>query len=322
MKYYCGVDTGGTFTDCVVVDGGGRITIAKRPSTPKDYSQGFLDALRRRPGAASARGGVQPEHCSSAQRSAPTRSCRCAERRPVSSRPGVTAMLIMRSTGAPWACRSSSCCTCLATASPPIVPRRADPGGRARRLGGRSVRAAQRAGGAPAVALLVARSRRRSPCACCGDSSTGTTSGGSGRSSRVAPDVFVSCSHELIAKRGEYERGRGRDQLLHRAVDSELPSAARVATHELGYEKPMLMMQAAGGVVPCRGGRGAHVHDGSGPVGGRHRGLFLGRAMARANVIICDMGGTSFEAGILRDGRRSPRPRPSSTSTCSTCRAC
>ena len=26
---------------------------------------------------------------------------------------------------------------------------------------------------------------------------------------RLAPDIFVSCSHELIAKRGEYERAVG-----------------------------------------------------------------------------------------------------------------
>ena len=45
MKYYCGIDTGGTFTDCVVIDETGEITIAKRPSTPEDYSIGLFDAL-------------------------------------------------------------------------------------------------------------------------------------------------------------------------------------------------------------------------------------------------------------------------------------
>ena len=45
MKYFCGVDTGGTFTDCAVIDETGKITIAKRPSTPKDYSEGLFNAL-------------------------------------------------------------------------------------------------------------------------------------------------------------------------------------------------------------------------------------------------------------------------------------
>jgi len=45
MQYFCGIDTGGTFTDCVVMDESGRITIAKSPSTPKDFAAGFFNAL-------------------------------------------------------------------------------------------------------------------------------------------------------------------------------------------------------------------------------------------------------------------------------------
>ena len=41
MQYFCGIDTGGTFTDCVVMDEHGRISIAKSPSTPKDFAEGF-----------------------------------------------------------------------------------------------------------------------------------------------------------------------------------------------------------------------------------------------------------------------------------------
>jgi N-methylhydantoinase A/oxoprolinase/acetone carboxylase beta subunit len=45
MQYFCGVDTGGTFTDCVVMDEQGQITIAKSPSTPSDFALGFFNAL-------------------------------------------------------------------------------------------------------------------------------------------------------------------------------------------------------------------------------------------------------------------------------------
>jgi N-methylhydantoinase A len=45
MPYFCGVDTRGTFTDCVVMDEHGQITIAKSPSTPKDFAEGFFNAL-------------------------------------------------------------------------------------------------------------------------------------------------------------------------------------------------------------------------------------------------------------------------------------
>ena len=44
MSYIVGVDIGGTFTDCVVIDESGRITIGKSLSTPADFSQGALSA--------------------------------------------------------------------------------------------------------------------------------------------------------------------------------------------------------------------------------------------------------------------------------------
>jgi len=41
-----GIDIGGTFTDCAVLDGDGKIaTIAKSPSTPPDFSQGVVGVL-------------------------------------------------------------------------------------------------------------------------------------------------------------------------------------------------------------------------------------------------------------------------------------
>ena len=43
MNYVVGVDIGGTFTDCVVVDEEGRVTIGKSLSTPADFSQGALN---------------------------------------------------------------------------------------------------------------------------------------------------------------------------------------------------------------------------------------------------------------------------------------
>jgi N-methylhydantoinase A len=39
------VDSGGTFSDCVVLDGDGRITIAKAPSTPADFSVGVVNSV-------------------------------------------------------------------------------------------------------------------------------------------------------------------------------------------------------------------------------------------------------------------------------------
>src|SRR3990170_6238774 len=46
MPYVIGVDTGGTFTDCVIVDEKGRVAIGKSPSTPEDFSLGVVESVK------------------------------------------------------------------------------------------------------------------------------------------------------------------------------------------------------------------------------------------------------------------------------------
>nr|MBA3263534.1 hydantoinase/oxoprolinase family protein [Thermoleophilaceae bacterium] len=45
MSYVVAVDSGGTFSDCVVVDADGGMVRAKSPSTPPDFEQGVLAAV-------------------------------------------------------------------------------------------------------------------------------------------------------------------------------------------------------------------------------------------------------------------------------------
>ena len=45
MAYVMGVDTGGTFTDGFVANDGGQLYAAKTPSTPPDFSHGFLNVI-------------------------------------------------------------------------------------------------------------------------------------------------------------------------------------------------------------------------------------------------------------------------------------
>src|SRR5262245_3481523 len=57
MSWRVGVDIGGTFTDVVLADErGGRLTVTKVPTTPRDFTRGVLDAL----GAAMQSRGLAP----------------------------------------------------------------------------------------------------------------------------------------------------------------------------------------------------------------------------------------------------------------------
>ena len=45
MGYQVCIDIGGTFTDCLVSDEGGVISIFKSPTTPGEFEKGFINVL-------------------------------------------------------------------------------------------------------------------------------------------------------------------------------------------------------------------------------------------------------------------------------------
>ena len=55
--YLVGVDIGGTFTDCVIIDEHGAVTTAKAPSTPHNFAEGMIDALE----GAAQKLGIAPD---------------------------------------------------------------------------------------------------------------------------------------------------------------------------------------------------------------------------------------------------------------------
>ncbi len=57
QQYIVGVDTGGTFTDVVIMGGSGEIWTAKAPTTPDDFSRGVMDALEEAAKAMGVRRG-------------------------------------------------------------------------------------------------------------------------------------------------------------------------------------------------------------------------------------------------------------------------
>ncbi|MGO4689724.1 hydantoinase/oxoprolinase family protein [Glaciibacter sp. 2TAF33] len=121
----------------------------------------------------------------------------------------------------------------------------------------------------------------------------------------IRPDIFVSISSETAPRLGEYER------TVATVINSYVgPASSRylglleTALHERGLTTPVFIMQSNGGVLPVETARHRPVQTiGSGPAGGLAGTAFIARRTGHKNVIATDMGGTSFEVGLLIDGR-------------------
>ena len=90
-----GIDVGGTFTDCVLVDSQGKSTVEKTFTTPEDPSKGVMNGLEKfadKAGLSVATFLPALSASFMARRSQPTRCLQGAAPKPVFSRPRDSAM--------------------------------------------------------------------------------------------------------------------------------------------------------------------------------------------------------------------------------------
>ncbi len=120
-----------------------------------------------------------------------------------------------------------------------------------------------------------------------------------------APDVFVSLSSRVSPRLGEFERTVATvlNGYVGPACTRYLSAmAGRLSTG--GLSVPLLVMQSSGGVVPAT--VAAEVALGtldSGPTAGLTGTAALASSMGHRNVVATDMGGTSFDIGLVVDGQ-------------------
>ncbi len=310
--FYCGVDTGGTFTDCAVIDQSGKITIAKRPSTPDDYSIGLFNALE----ACAERMGISidtlmqnTEHLflGTTVGTNALLQMKGAKTGMITTRGHRDNLAIMRSAGRSAGLPIEKLLHVSRHQKPaPLIVRdlihevseRMDWKG-AVFLDLNEAEAEQ-----AIQALLQEGVEAIGICFLWSIVNPDHEKRLKEMVARLAPGVFVSCSHELIAKRGEYERAVGTaincfiGPTMKRYIEK---IEARTALH--GYKKPILVLQATGGVVPSRKMIQTPLYTiGSGPAAGVTGSDYLAHEMGHKNTIVTDMGGTSFEAGIIYDG--------------------
>ncbi|HEV8297215.1 MAG TPA: hydantoinase/oxoprolinase family protein, partial [Acidimicrobiales bacterium] len=126
------------------------------------------------------------------------------------------------------------------------------------------------------------------------------------------PGVHVTMSHEVAPRIGEYERSM--TALLNAYVAplvSTYIERLRTRFAELGFRGRFVVTQTSGGVRDAARIVRVPVDTlNSGPVGGVSASLDLGRRLGHADVVATDVGGTSFDVGLVADGRLQFARRP------------
>jgi N-methylhydantoinase A/oxoprolinase/acetone carboxylase beta subunit len=121
----------------------------------------------------------------------------------------------------------------------------------------------------------------------------------------------VVLAGQVNGKLGEYERTLAAilDAYLQRSMQIEL-SAMWDRLRERGYRKPLLMIQSSGGIAEVFRTTACRTFN-SGPVSGLMGAHHIAQSLGYQNVVMTDMGGTSFDVGlIVKDSVRSYDFRP------------
>ena len=313
MAYLVGIDIGGTFTDCAIVDRAGKLLTTKVPSTPADFSRGMMDALDA---GAQALGLKLDDFCRdiaflSHGTTVGTNTIiqkKGARVGLITTRGHEDAIHIMRGSRGYGGRDIRKVVHFPETSKPvPIVPKRLIRGVSERvdcfgevvvQLNEEEAEQAIRAlvaEGVEAIAICFLWSFRNPK-----------------HELRVremvkalSKKVFVTCSVDIAPKWGEYERvtATALNAYLGPVMSSYL-GKINESVVKLGYRHGLQITQCGGGTVPVeRAGDAPLLTLDSGPVSGVTASMFLGAAMGEKNVITTDMGGTSFDVSIIYGGK-------------------
>jgi N-methylhydantoinase A len=312
MSYICGVDIGGTFTDCVIMDSNGEVTISKAPSTPEDFSKGFFDALRL--AAEDRKLSLQDLMAQTVVLSHGTTVATNAVVENRGAKVGLIttaghgdAILIMRAFGRVAGLSPAETLRFSGTRKPdPIVPRalireipeRVDSKGQiVVQLDEAAARQSIRelvGDGVEGIAISLLWSFRNPV-----------------HEHRVralvleeAPELFVTCSSDLVPLLGEYERtvATVMNCFVGPKTNAYLGRIEKRAEAEQ-LKSTLLLMQCNGGLTTVKDAQKSPLFLlQSGPCGGVVGSQFLGKLMGYENIIATDMGGTTFDVGIVHDG--------------------
>ena len=295
---WLGIDVGGTFTDLVLYDGAtGRIRLEKTPSTPHDHAEGMMTGIGR---LAVDLGRVEriAHGTTVATNTALERS---------GARTAVVTTRGFRDVLEVGRGNRIVLYDIKATRPPALVPRRLRLEVDERTLfDGTVLRAVAPADLARVVeALRAAAVEAVAVCylhAYANDDNERRT----GEAIAAAlPDVFVATSSEVLPEYREYERFATTvlNAYVAPRVRRYLTSVgARLSAQ--GYRRPLAVMTSNGGTLPAERVVEFPVHSMlSGPAAGVIGAAHVGHASGYADLVTYDMGGTSTDVCLVRDGR-------------------
>lgn len=316
-----GVDVGGTFTDCVVQDARGRTRVAKAPTTPADPTEGVFQALRLaaeghaldlpgflRRAAAFVHGSTIGTNVMIERTGAPTGL--------LTTRGHEDTILIgrVRQKVAGLSEREKTHAARLDKAEPPVVPRE--------RIRGVPERVDYR--GRILVALDPARVERAADeLAGLGVEAIAIAFLWSFMNpvhERLAlevvrrrhPRLYVTASSEIAPLLGEYERTVS--TVLNCYIGPKLVRYVDQLGQRLrgeGFAGSFLLMQSGGGLATVEQVKVKPILMlDSGPVGGMLGSQHYGRHYGEPNIICTDVGGTSFDVGLVFGGAPQLEAQP------------
>ena len=307
-----GVDIGGTFTDCVALDRSGRITATKSPSTPENFAEGMLAAMR----LAAGRLGLSFErfcHDVAVLTHGTTVGTNTLIQRKgarvglITTRGHEDAIHIMRGSRGVTSRDIRKVVHFPESRKPvPIVPKRFIEGVSERvDCFGEVVVPLNETEAEDAIRRLVLQEVE----------AIGVCFLWSFKEPRhelrvkemirdLAPHLFISCSVDIAPRWGEYERMTA--TVLNAYIGPVMAKYLGNLDRQLkasGYVQPLQITQCAGGSISVdKAMESPLLTLDSGPVSGVTASAFLGRLMGCPNIITTDMGGTSFDVGIVFDG--------------------
>jgi N-methylhydantoinase A len=309
--YAIGVDIGGTFTDCVVVSPDGTVTGAKAPTTPSDRSVGFFDSIGRAAEKLGMTSGQLLGACERLVHGTTTGTNAIVSRD--GARTGLIAtsghrdiMFLMGGGGRTSGLTAEQSLHVPSTDKPePLVPKklvvevaeRIDVDGEIvvplDEEGARNAIRRLVEDGVDAIAVSLLWSIKNDAHELRVKELV----------REIAPAIFVTCASELISQVGEYERTTTAvmnayiGPLMTRYITSiERGAASR------GYAGRVLFAQCAGGAITGDDAKLAPIRTvNSGPVAGVVSSELLSRRIAVKDVLLADMGGTTFDVSVIRD---------------------